>query len=390
MTEPHPQSTSKYGLSYLTIGLIYILINGIFVAKYAVDCPLPPFLITLIYVAGSSGLYLFSGRIVTRLVRSDRTKAVFCAITTIAIIGMIMILRQIDPAGNDVGRYVAITDWLDNLSHGVFPYFSASKPSGMPFLFLIAYPFHVLGDVGLLQVASFALFAFLLWHESSLRNAHRQIALTGLILLLAAPAFWFEVVTRSDLFANMVVGWGWLKLFDKLSKGQSRHKLILTGLLGGLVLATRTILGPIFIIYLVFEMRRMLPNYRWSLLLSMFIGFTAINLPFLIWEFDYFIYQGPLAVQAEQLPITALIIFLAGILYISFRIKSPRAIVPTVVGLLLMLVTAAMTIKIASFGFSDMLYGNQFDISYFCMLLPFLIIYFIQTKTINDATISGP
>lgn len=359
-----------FGISNFTSGSIYIFINFLFVAKYSVDYFSSPLLITLLFVIGAASLFLFKDRLLLRSMTLSQAKLAFGIVTIVASISMIAIMRQFDPSSIDVGRQSAIVDWLDNFSNGTFPYLAQTRPSGMPFLYVLAWPFYAVGDVGLMQVASFILFAFLLWHEW---EDSRPAVLIGLILLLVSPAFWFEIVTRSDLFTNMVVGWAWLKLFDKISEQPSRTKFIFTGLLGGLILATRTILWPIFIIYLVFQLRR-LKSESLPFLLALASGFIAINLPFLLWDFDYYLFSGPLAVQAEQLPVVALLAFLIGILIIAFRTKSSQALMPIFVVLLFMMVGSAMALRTIQFGFSKMLWDDQFDISYFCMVLPFLII----------------
>lgn len=374
MLAPDKDSSRFFRISKTTAGLIYIFINFLFVAKYSFDYFSSPLIITMSYIVVSAGLFFFLDRLWPKSISHTRGKIIYSVLTVSAAIGMIVIMRQFDPSAIAVSRYVAIVDWLDNLSHGIFPYATESKPSGMPFLFILAWPFDALGDVGLMQAASFILFSFLLWSECHNHRAKSTTAFLGLVLLLASPAFWFEVVTHSDLFANMVVAWAFLKLVDNVLAKRSPSKLIFAGLLGGFVLATRTILWPIFAIYLILPLRGMRSN-RWPFLISVVCGFTIINLPFLIWDFEKFIFRGPLAVQTEQLPLVALFAFVATILYIAFKIKSAQAVLPTIVVMLFVIIGSAMTLGTIRFGFSEMLWGDKFDISYFCMILPFLIFY---------------
>jgi hypothetical protein len=71
---------------------------------------------------------------------------------------------RIDPENLQIDRWSALDRFWDALVRGEYPYVRThlgSHISGFPGLFVVAFPFWLLGDVGLLQFAALAAFAAL-------------------------------------------------------------------------------------------------------------------------------------------------------------------------------------------------------------------------------------
>ncbi|MCX6827022.1 MAG: hypothetical protein NTV06_07140 [candidate division Zixibacteria bacterium] len=293
----------------------------------------------------------------------------FIMVGLIAVI-LTILFSQFDPSQIHVGRFPAINEWNAKILKLEFPYGSSTNPSGFPFLFILAMPFYLLGDVGFLQSFSFVVFAFvlyLLWPNDMMKR------IRCLILLLAAPPFMYEISVRSELFSNMSLIILFLTLLE-LHKdwGRPLHSAVF-GFAGGLLLSTRGIVFLIYIIFLGFALRTK-PLKRLIFVLSLIGGFLLTILPFAIWNFECFKSHGPFAIQISYIPIWLLVV--ATIISIVAAIKI-RSLKQTYVATVLALGGVIMTVFVLSMvknGLYNAVRGDEFDISYFCFVLPFLLI----------------
>jgi hypothetical protein len=310
----------------------------------------------------------------------------FSTITFIAIL-FTFLMFQFDPQKIRVGRYPAMYDWLTRFFDSEFPYASRIKPSGFPFLFVMAMPFYFLGDLGLFQIFSFVVFAVLihLRHRQDSTNRFRC-----LFLLITAPIFLYEIVVRSDLFSNIVVVMLYLAIFETLSQKEDRVNLFVLGIVGGLLLSTR---GIVLLIYIAvfgyffsiksaclpdgqkppFVGRRRIIN-NGLLLIFMFVGFFLTLIPFLIWDWTYFVNFGPFSIQLAHIPSWLLILSIVSSIYCAFTIRSLKGIYSSTSFILFGVICVAFVITAFNYGWHKTVLRDGFDISYFCFALPFLII----------------
>jgi len=350
--------------------LIYIFINCLFTYKYAFDYSLNPVFISIFYIIFFAVIYLIaSGKI--RIINYDSTRVDFYWYMVVAAaVALFVLMLQFDPARIAVGRYPALYDWIDRLFHGLFPYQSPTNPSGLPMLFILASPFYLLGDLGVFQIFSFLLFCFAVGYiikEKSLRRLRYPL------LLLCAPIFLYEIVVRSELFSNMVIVMVYLAVTIKYIGGARNGTLIILGLIGGLLLSTRVV---VFLIYLVFlaDYLRLWRNQYWWFIISMICGFVVTLIPFMLWDWNYFIHKGPFAVQALYAPIWLVIIYVVAAFVCGFLTRTTGAKLKAAAYLLFGIVMTAFVFAIAEYGWMTAVVGDKFDISYFCFSLPFLIL----------------
>ena len=360
---------------------VYGLINTLFVYKYAARITSHPWITSLLYLALLSLLALLLYRKTElRLSPATENLVYFCMIVLFAV-ALSLVMSHFDPQKIRVGRYPALQDWISRLFDSEFPYNSHTRPSGFPFLFVMAMPFYLLGDVGFFQVFTFLIFAGLVYFRHGEQTTNR---LRCILLLVFAPVFLYEVVVRSELFSNMIMVILYLAILEMVGRKMSLIALISLGLAGGLLLSTRGIVLLVYILVLgYFLKRKVVPHGLFFL--SVFAGFLVSLAPFLIWDWSQFIELGPFFRQLSLLPISLLALSIASCIYCALRIGSLRKIYSAVSFILFAVVLVAFIIKVLDYGWHQAVLGDGFDISYFAFAVPFLLISlnFRQRETIS-------
>lgn len=349
---------------------LYGLINTLFVYKYAARITSQSWAISLLYLV-MLGLmvWILYRKTESRLSPATENLIYFFTIVLLAV-ALSLVMSHFEPQKIRVGRYPALQDWISRLFDSEFPYDSHTRPSGFPFLFVMAMPFYLLGDLGFLQIFSFLIFGGLVYlrYPEQPMNRFRCI-----FLLISAPVFLYEVMVRSELFSNMVVVMLYLAVLEMVGRKMSLFASILLGLAGGLLLSTRGIVLLIYVLVLGYLLRKKVVTHG-LFFLSIFAGFVVSLLPFLIWDWRQFMDSGPLSKQLSFLPIWLLALCIACCIYCALRIESLRKIYTAVSFILFAVVLAAFSTSVLDLGWHQSVLGDGFDISYFAFALPFLLI----------------
>lgn len=355
---------------------VYELINVLFVYKYASRITSYPWEASLLYLVILSLFILFLFQIKDFRISLKTQNTIYFSMIVLGGILLTFLMLQFDPQKIRVGRYLALEDWITRFFNGEFPYTSQTYPSGFPFLFVMAMPFYLLGDLGFFQIFSFLTFAILvhLRHRQKSINRFRCI-----FLLITAPIFLYEIVVRSDLISNMIMVLLYLAIFELCGPRASRMALCLLGIIGGFLLSTRGIVLLIYIPVFGYFYRRRIINSS-LFLLSMLFGFSLSLVPWAIWDWKGFINFGPFSIQLSYLPNWLLIFAIACSIYSALVIRSLKGIYFAVFFLLFGVTCAAFIIALFNFGWDKAVLRNGFDISYFSFALPFLLISLEFTK----------
>ncbi len=349
---------------------IYIFINTLFIWKYASSYFSSQIIAPILYIIISIiVLWIILFPKITIKLFPANYRFLYLGFMIIAAILLTILMFQFKPTDIHVGRYSALDDWITKLFAGDFPYDSSARPSGFPFLFVPAIPFYLLGDTGLLQIFSFLILAAIFYFRFRGDDA---ISLRLMILLIISPIFIFEIVVRSDLFSNMVIVLLYLIVCEKYLLKESSLVRIGLGLLGGLLLSTRSIVLIIFILYFVWKIRKSKLNPYLSVL-SILFGFLITLIPFALWNYDYFVNYGPFAVQMSYVPVWFIILSIIISFIWAVKIKTIGQVYFAAATMLFMVVLGAFVIFAVRFGLIDSVMNSQFDISYFCFPLPFVL-----------------
>lgn len=349
---------------------IYLFINTLFVYKYTSRFTSTPWLWIACYLICISALVFLFYKDFDLKIHRKTSNSIFVVSVVFISLTLTFIMLHFDPGHIRVGRFPALEDWIARLLNGQYPYISPTRPSGFPFLFLLAMPFYLLGDLGLLQIFAFLIYVLILRSRYGGEGTNR---VRTLILLTASPVFLYEIAVRSDLFSNMVLVILYMMFCENRVRDTKIPALLIMGFVGGLLLATRGIVLLIFLLYFGYLFKNQLK--RGLLFLTGIItGFIIVILPFAFWNIEYFMRHGPFSIQTSYLPfwLSILLIFLC--IYFAGRATSPIIVYRYITSMLFAAVFIAFVISLIGRGWVDTIFGDRFDISYFCFTLPFLLL----------------
>ena len=190
----------------------------------------------------------------TRLPSRIFTDRTYIVIVIAFSVFMGIVLLTIPQESLRVDRYEMIKLFWDNTLARINPYtprgIHTNIPGPFPCYFILALPFYLCKEIGLLSLTGFLFFSYLLYRSGASMKS-RTIAL---LLLAGSPAFAWEITCRSTIFLNMVLVVGLIQQMERWSKGGfTARASIGYGLLTGFIACTRSVtilvLVPIFSIY---------------------------------------------------------------------------------------------------------------------------------------------
>ena len=338
--------------------VLYGAANVPFVYKYGARAGLPGWSLVLAYGGVVAALGVLAPRLARRLAARSDSGRLYAACVLIATASLAVVMSGFDPDAIRVTRAPAIHAWLERALRGEFPYASAVMPSAFPILFALALPFDRLGDVGWLQIAALPPFAALCWRAS---GALRHRAWMALGLLVAAPLFVYEVVTRSELFSNMTLLIAVLALLE-------RRRLPLgalgVGILAGLVQSTRGIVGLGYVLFGCWRFRRE-PRLGLVLAATAAITFVATLVPFALWDPDRFARFGPFAIQTSYIPSWLIVAFAVVAAFLGWTARAAEQAYARIAMVMFAVVGVLFAQAVRDLGWSHLLLDDHFDISYF-------------------------
>ena len=368
--------------------VIYGLINALFVYKYTSRITPQAWAASLLYIIIVSFLIVLLFKKYEFRASLKTQNLIYFSMVIFLSALLTLLMFQFDPQEIRVGRYPALYDWITRLINSEYPYASDTTPSGFPFLFVMAMPFYLLGDLGFFQIFSFLAFAVLVHLRYGEKSTNR---FRCILFLVAAPIFLYEIVVRSELFSNMVIVMIYLVALEAYGRRAGSKTLFLLGIIGGLLLSTRGIVLLIYIPVLGYFFRRKIINHS-LFFLSMFVGFFLSLLPFLIWDWTYFFKFGPFAVQLGHVPNWLLILSIAASVVCALTSGSLKRVYSSVSFILFGVISAAFVLAVFNMGWDKAVLGSGFDIAYFCFALPYLLIsldFADKRKTAPEALLAA-
>ncbi len=345
------------------------IVSAIFAAKYSARIGAPGIIFGIVYCV------VFVGAATATVHFAPRWRAPRCrnllalAVGGLSLVALVAVF--VVPSASRVGRLPAVEIWLSDLLAGTFPYHAPNQPSGFPMLFLAALPAYALGNVGLLEVVGIALFgaALLKWD-----GRKTQEDWVPLVLLLLLPSVYYEVIVRSELFFNITLVLALIIFTDeRLARGRTTWGLVGFALLFGLVLSTRSVIGLVYGIYVIWRFRH--EPLRGMLFTGIVLLTFALTLvPFLIWNPGLFVSNGPFSIQFGYLPLWIVVLFLGVSIYVGFVVRGLRQVLFACGVLLFALVFTAFLFRVGETGLSATVLADRFDIAYFVFCTPFLLL----------------
>ena len=338
---------------------------------YGYICLAYAVVLALAYIAMSSNI-------------SDRLKygkTVFWTALAILIVAMLAVQYSFDPMENRVDRWSAIANPLAALFNGEFPYLAETHLGGnaspFPVWMVFHIPFYALGNVGLSEIATAAIFVY----SVKMVGGYRAGTLSVILLALSIN-LWYETAVRSDLISNFLLLCAFINILQAKRITFTSHPYVLS-IAAGLWLSTRISTAfPLFILFLPHWLK--LPTGKKAATILLAIGtFCLTFMPLVVWDANslFFAENNPFSLQTRQgRPIDSIIMAVTAVV-MALKWKEDNK--------LMMLFSAVILILVPTiaYGHSMYIYGNWndifnslYDITYLDAALPFLIMVMITGK----------
>ncbi len=358
------------------ISLMLALTGALFILKYAGRHGLA-FIAVLYFI----GFLLVAKYFLTpndTVVKFLSRKLFISLLVLISVLAFLTI--YILPENSRVARLPAISEWIDRFLRGEFPYGGPMNPSGFPALFFFSIPFYYLGNIGILEVIGILLFGIAILKS---RRQNMQIVWIQFLILLLLPTFYYEVITRSELFFNMSLALAVIIMSDVyLSKRGIGVKFIGLAITFGLVLSTRLIVGSVYAVFVIYKFRRDLKN---GLIFSavVVITFVLTLLPFLVWNAATFMSEGPFRMQFSYLPVWGIFVTVVATIICGFKSENLQEVIVFSGIIIFGAVTIAFFWAVYQIGFIQAVFDDRFDIGYFILSVPFLLFGFDMDSVVE-------
>lgn len=350
---------------------LFLIINVLFVDKYASRITEYHWFVSLTYlIVGALIVWIVIKKLMSSIHASKWLMVIGLSFLLLAIV----LQYFVDPLSLQVDRWSAIHNFLNGMLAGEYPYGQQTHLGGygspFPVWQVLHLPFYFLGNVALSIFVVVLAFIGTLYYIYS-----NKVALMATILLVISPAFWYEIVVRSDLITNimlMAVLVEWLS-YKRIKLGDYPG---LVGILSGLVLSTRLIaLIPICVLY-GYEFLRVDWRKQCVFLLTTILTAVTTFLPFLFWEGSTLLFfeYNPFVLQTRQGSWIVLFVFAMIAIAMTIYLKENKTYRNALTGMILnVLVVMAFVEKMWQQNLWDALYSSAFDITYLTIGLPFYI-----------------
>ena len=354
--------------------ILYLLINALFAFKYgsrqdSIDVCLLTSVYTILLV---SIPVLFIKTSLSEVFYRNT----FYAISVLFLLFTIWLNHKVDGYQLNTDRWSAMEAAIKALLNNEYPYSAIDhlngRTSNLPTLIIIGIPFYLIGNVGYLQSFTFLLFVFLLFRILDSYKAR----LFGLILLISSVSYGWEIYSKSDLESNFILAVLFVTIIQKRYDEGKKSDPILIAVLSASLLLTRLnviiplmlLLGKIFFRYSPGNKFRFVISGILSCAILVFIVFRNYG------TFENFRINNPFELQNRQLPLIISVILITISIIYSFRIRNLGHLIRSSIILLLVPILLSLILTINSNGISHSILESAFDISYFNMLIPFLIV----------------
>ena len=369
----------------LSFYILYILINALFTFKYGsrqnyIDVYILTSLYTILIIIIQ--ILFIKTRFGEILYRNT-----FYIISILFFFFTIWLNYSVDGYQLNTDRWSAMEAAVKALLNNEYPYSAIDhlngRTSNLPTLIIIGIPFYLIGNVGYFQSFSFLLFIVLLLRIFD----NYKTRLFGLVLLISSASYGWEIYSKSDLISNIILVALFVAIIQKkYDSGKKSDPVLMAILSASLVLTRLVVIIPLalLLVKIFFEYSS---RDRFKFTISALL--CVVILSFIIFRnchtFENLKNYNPFDLQNRQLPlIVSVILIIIPIIY-SFRIKGLNHLIKSSIVLLLIPIILSFLLTLFSNGIYNSILQSAFDISYFDIVMPFLIIYIALSLDQTDA-----
>lgn len=342
-------------------------INLLFLLKYSARFSAWYPAIALFYLA-LYALYVRYGKLMIEKISAG--KLWLCAGAAVMLWGFV--LGLIPKESLHVDRWMMIHTFWDNTFEGVYSYiprYNQSIPSQLPVYHLLALPFYLIGEVGIMPLVVLVAFLYFL-HRYGVEQKS-MVFIAGLLVLM--PGLWWEAAARSTIIMNMLLAVMVIEYVLR-TQLQTGRQLLIAGLSLGAVAATRgTVILPLttfFVWWLLKQGRVRVVLVLGALALAVVL---LSLLPLYWWKPEDFWRYNPLGVQAYFTNTWfSMSLIIAAV--IGGMLSKTMVQVYAVAAFVTVCSTALLLqLHLRYFGLYAVIFESKFDISYFLQAIPFLL-----------------
>ncbi|KGO92584.1 hypothetical protein [Flavobacterium subsaxonicum] len=293
------------------------------------------------------------------------------------------VFKKIPVESLNVDRWSVISSFWDNYFNNKYVYFAKSNmgnpPGPMPFYYIVALPFYLVGELGYFSLLGLFIFYIILKYSS----IQKQNITIILLLLTTSTAFLWEVACRSNLFVNGTLVLASMIYFVKKQQLSSYWHYVISGILVGLCMSTRNVYAiPYLILFLYYLKIKQVSFINLVVMGCIAVAVIALTfVPFVIGYVEEFKVMNPFIVQGSfLLPFAYTLVFI-GLSALCPLLCRDKNDVFFYSGLILFLVIAFYFMyHIVKSDFARAFHDSLADNSYFILCLPFLLYYLAKTS----------
>lgn len=360
--------------------LIFLFVNSLFSIKYLSRYTSKYIEISILIVSIYFFFWIKKDR-VANFFKYLKIKNIYIVLIYIVLVSFVFYL--IPKETLNVDRWGVIASFWDYYFNGKYVYFAKSfngnYPGPMPFYFILALPFYLIGELGIFSFLGIFVFMFLMKNKKE--NNYSSIY----FILIASSLFYvWEVCSRSNIFVNGVLILSSVVLFFKYYQKKFRLNALF-GIIFGLLISTRNVFVIPYIITFLFALRTKIIDFKNLSIIAIIalLVFGILFLPFVWNHFDDFLEMNPFIIQSNYLmPFGYTLFFLLLAFTISFFIKVENDLYFFSGLILFLTILFYFAYVIVNNNFELAFFESKADISYFILCLPFSMYYlFITEKT---------
>jgi hypothetical protein len=352
---------------------IYLFVNLIFCIKYNPVAEVKVYYLLMAYPLFVWGVFKF-----TQYKGIQKKTFFFVLVAVFILLLAFLLMHYIDRYSVDVDRWSALAFWSENLRNGVFPYGTPTHMGGYaspyPVWQLFHFPFHLAGDTGYGQLFCLLVFFVFLYFNRKRLNSGAFV-----LLLALSPGFWWEMSVRSDLLCNILLVYVFLSAMFYYQLWE-KHKY-LSAVIVGLFLCTKMLVTIPLFLFMFPQFLHLSGKKKVYVALLVLAGWVIPFLPFLFGGQGILNHPeyNPMLQQTRQGNIWVVVILAVLMIFASLQWKTMRGCF-FLSGLFLFLLIASVGIEITlSNDIHYTLFGDEFDVSYFNVSIPFFL-YCINKK----------
>ena len=361
--------------------IFFLFINVLFCFKYLSRTN--PVIALSIVVCYAIVFFYLSYRFKIKSVFSNRIVNTF--LITLFVGAFLFLYWHVPKESLNVDRWSVITSFWDYAMQGEYPYFAKSHmnnpPGPMPVYFVLAFPFYLIGELGLFSIVGLLL---LLWFFYN-KNDRSTFSYVLYIVLSSCAIFW-ELYARSAVLVNSVLIF-YLMFYLKDIDRMNRKKFWISAIIAGFLLSTRSIFSLVFLVWGIFILKnKILPFSRlfgWSIVFV--CSFLLTFLPFILFYPQDFFVMNPFIVQSSfLLPSHWIPLLFIVAIGCGFLCKDKMDVIFYSGFTLFIAILIYFFYKIFESGFKFAYLESGSDISYFIFTIPFILFIISKTAIAND------